>query len=92
MAIQGIIQGFADPQDTTQHAMLIGRGQGYSVVVNGYQSGEQEATIDAGLSALSVACRGKPRDWREVRATAQSSAGITTVTELGTGIMGDFDI
>ena len=92
MAIQGIIQGFADPENTKQHAILIGRGSGYSVVVNGSQSGEQESSLDDGVYALTVACRGKPNSWREVKAVSTDSMGNTEVTELGAGVMGDYDM
>jgi len=91
MAIQGIINGFADPQDTTKHVILIGRGAGYSLVVDGRQSGEQESTLDAALSALAKHCEDKPKTWREVRGTSTSGeTGVLTVTELGRCVMDDF--
>lgn len=93
MAIQGIITGFADPQDTTKNVILIGRGEGYSLVVNGQQSGEQESTLDAGLSAMAIACRDKPKSWNEVRGTSTSGeTGWLTVTEIGRAVMGDFEL
>ena len=93
MAIQGIINGFADPQDTNKHVILIGRGAGYSLVVNGQQSGEQESTIETGLSALAIACRDRPKTWNEVRGTSTSGeTGELTVTELGSAVMDDFEL
>ena len=93
MAIQGIINGFADERDRTQHAILFGRGAGYSVVVNGRQCGEQEPTLDAGLSALAKVCEDKPKTWREVSGTSTSGeTGETVVTTLGRGVMSDFDL
>lgn len=93
MAIQGIITGFADEKDVTKHAILIGRGAGYSLVVDGHQVGEQEATMDAGLSALAKACEDKPKTWREVRETSTSGeTNVLTVTKLGSGVMGDFHL
>ncbi len=93
MAIQGIINGFAEPTDTKQHAILIGRGSGYSLVVNGFQSGEQEPNLEAGLSALAIACKDKPRTWRAVRGTRTcGTTGELTVTELGSNIMDDYEL
>ena len=93
MAIQGIIAGFCAPTETDQHVILIGRGSGYSLVVDGIQRGEQEASLEAGMAALGSACKGKPSTWREVRSTRTCGAtGKLTVTEVGTATVSDFDL
>ena len=92
MTIMGIINGFANPENVAEHVILFGRGSGYSLVVDGIQRGEQEPTLDAGLSALAKLCEDKFGTWREVRGTSTSSLGHTVVTELGSSVMGDFDL
>jgi hypothetical protein len=93
MALQGIISGFADPDNTTQHVILIGRGNGYTLVVNGLQVGEQEPTLDAGYATLANACDDKPKTWREVRGTTTSGeTGVLTVTDIGPSMMSAFDL
>lgn len=90
MAIQGIISGFANADNTQENAILIGRGSGYILVVNGRQQGEQTPTLDAGFAALAKACELKPRSWRKVRETSTDPTGLTRVTELSPATMADF--
>lgn len=93
MAIQGIVSGFADPDNMGSNVILIGRGAGYTVIVDGEQRGEQEPTLEAGFSALAKACEGKAPSWREVRGTSTDGlTGRVRVTELGASVMGDFDL
>ena len=93
MAIQGIINGFGNPENKNQNVILIGRGNGYTIVVDGLQRGEQESTLDAGLAAFAKACEDKPATWREVRETTTSGeTGVLTVTELGARLLGDYEL
>jgi hypothetical protein len=83
----------ANAEDTTQHVILLGRGSGYSLVVDGQQRGEQESSMEAGMQALAKACKGKPGTWREVRGTVTDGAtGVLRVTELGKSVMDDFEL
>lgn len=86
MAIQGIIKGFANPADTSQHVLLLGRGGGYSLVENGRYAGAPQADLAIAQRAFAARARKQVRaDWRQVTEIATDALGRTSVRALGGG-------
>jgi len=83
MAIQGLIRGFANPDNFSQNVVLLGRGPAYVLLVNGKPEGEPSDDLAAGFAHFAeAAARHSPAHWQEVAGlTGNNVNDVSTVTE-----------
>lgn len=83
MAIQGIIQGYADPRVPAQNLILIGRGDRYLVVEDGRARDSGADDFDAAMRVFQgcASQRCQP-GWRGVSGATMDSVGGAVVTHL----------
>lgn len=89
MAIQGIIKGFADPSDLGRNLILVGRGSGYVLLVDGQVRGDACEDLGAALEMFkqqAVICRPW---WVEVLGLETPGIGPSKVSETGRRTVAD---
>jgi hypothetical protein len=67
MAIQGIIQGFANPADLSKNVVLVGRGPEYVLLVDGKPTASLPDLPDASPAFHAKARELCQPDWRQVQ-------------------------
>ncbi len=86
MAIQGILEGFANPEQREQHVLLVGRGDVYVLLVNGKPEEPTYVELDEALRAFrqkaAAVCIAHWRGVSEVRTTCTAGVSVTDVTAL----------
>lgn len=83
MAIQGIIRGFANPENHNQNVILVGRGDVYVLIVDGKPSPTTHADIDSGINALAGAMGSDRDDWQCVSGLRTDAVnGNSAVTSI----------
>ncbi len=71
MAIQGILKGYACPAEPEMNLVLVGRGSGYVLVVNGQVGGDMVEDLDAAFLAFEEkAATHCASDWQAVTGLA----------------------
>ncbi len=76
MAIQGILKGYACPAEPERNLVLVGRGPGYLLVVNGQVASDMAGDLNAAFLAFDEkAATHCASDWQAV--TGLSVDGLT---------------
>lgn len=83
MAIQGIISGFADPNDLGRNVILVGRGPVYVLLVDGFVCGEPHDDLDLAQERFRAQANACQPWWVEVRGLSTAAVGASQVTEVG---------
>ena len=78
MTIQGIITGFADPDNQSINRIAIGRGEGYALIVDGKLIGRGDSLNDCW--AHIEAC---PQDWRCITHTKDDGFTVHVIAVGG---------
>lgn len=83
MTIQGIIRGFANPDNLSQNVVLVGRGPAYVLLVDGKPEGKPSDDLAAGFAHFAeAAARHSQPHWQEVAGlTGNNVNDVSTVTE-----------
>lgn len=74
MAIMGIIKSAADPANPERHVVLVGRGEGYTLIA----AGEVQASrleLEEGLARFAKAAESLPDDVVPVRGLISHNVG-----------------
>lgn len=80
MALQGILCGFADPENLAANVILAGRGDKYILVVDGKPAEAHEGIAAARQAFRRLADGHIQPHWRSVSGTRTDVNGYTTVT------------
>ena len=89
MAIQGIIKGFANPNNLQEHVLLVARDLNYTLIEDGRAKGASE-DLDEGLCQINQAAKARcTPDWKQITGTTTDAMGHTMVTGIGRYSFGD---
>lgn len=84
MAIQGIMQGFANPDDLSKNVVLVGRGPEYLLLVDGAPVASHRDLDNASPAFCTKALELCKADWRQVKGLRHHNANSTSeVLEVG---------
>lgn len=84
MAIQGIIQGFANPDDMGKNVMLVGRGPEYVLFVDGLPVASHRDLPDASPAFHAKARELCQPSWRQVQEVHSNNVNASSkVVKVG---------
>lgn len=89
MTIQGIIGGFADPNDPGRNVILVGRGPSYALLIDGRVSGEPQEELGVAMEMFKALAKACQPWWVEVRGLSTAAMGPAKVTEMGRRTVAD---
>lgn len=91
MAIQGIIQGFANPDDMQKNVVMVGRGPDYVLLVDGEPVGKNTDLSEAYSAFHLKKSEHCLPNWRQVQGLETSNVGTKSiVTKVGGLSVADF--
>jgi hypothetical protein len=93
MATQDVIKGFANPINPEQNVALIGRPDGYLLIVDGWNKSADSDLVVASISLReALKTSGADRSWREIREmrTPKIPSSAAKVEKLGDFTYGQY--